>query len=77
MWVSQIRLSDEVISGVRALAAKRRLSVNRTIEDLVRDQLAFLARCESGQFKHAKPVGPKEVTAYHDGPVLDRSYAQD
>jgi len=77
MWVSQIRLSDEVISGVREVAAKRRLSINRTIEDLVRDQLAFLSRCESGQYKNAKPVGTKAVAPPDDGPVLDRSWSQE
>lgn len=77
MWVSQIRLSDEVISSVRDVAAKRRLSINRTIEDLIRDQLAFLSRCESGQYKASKPVGTKAVTPINDGPVLDRSWSQE
>ncbi len=76
MWVSQIRLSDDVISDVRAVASKRRLSVNRTIEDLVRDQLAFLARCSSGEFRHSRPSGVSSVRQQDDGYTLDRSDSQ-
>ena len=78
MWVSQIRLSDDVISSVRELAVKRRLSINRTIEDLVRDQLAFLSRCSSGQYKSSRGSGPPRESPppVDDGYVIDTSYSQ-
>jgi len=74
VWISQIRLSDDVISAVRELAGKRRLSINRTIEDLVRDQLAFLSRCASGQYRQAR--GPSASSPQADGYALDRDYSQ-
>lgn len=67
MWRSQIRLSDEVISRVRELSAKRGLSLNRTIEDLLRAQLVFLGRCESGEFRgRGKGSGGLEETGDYE-----------
>lgn len=79
MWVSQIRLSDDVIAGVREVAAKRRLSINRTIEDLIRDQLSFLAKCSSGQFRKSRDSGPSSPVNQpppDDDYVFDSTYSQ-
>lgn len=72
MWKSQVRLDDETISRVRQVASKRRWSLNQAIGELLRDQLAFLDRCQSGDFGHRRTHSEPEA----DGVWLDTSDSQ-
>lgn len=51
-----MRLDDETIERIRRASEKKRWSLNQTIKHLLSDQLDFLDRCQSGEFRSSGNV---------------------